>query len=209
MSVVSLPETIFALDAASIYAFAQTQRANEPAALANPNYAGLTDALQHLLPSVKFHLKLAFLGIDPENEGQKRFVSYLRTKEHFTVDACDYRDSYVLPDRGSGVPYQRFSSKISYLAGMVAHRAAHLVVCSDAFDLYYPLLDYVQVRGGKASLVFFRTGMEPRWHRVGLLKEDSPIQFLDLDPFAKGIIGVDLGPAGSPTVKSGLGSLKF
>jgi hypothetical protein len=68
----------------------------------------------------------------------------------------------------------------------------HLVVVTDAFDVYYPLLDYVQNRKGQATIAFFRRGMEDRWQRAGLFDEDSPITFCDLSDDAKPIVGVDL-----------------
>jgi hypothetical protein len=86
----------------------------------------------------------------------------------------------------------------------------HLVVVTDAFDVYYPLLDYVQNRKGKAMIAFFRRGMEDRWQRAGLFDDDSPISFYDLSEDAKAIVGADLASSlGAKEGGKGLADFKL
>lgn len=145
---------------------------------------------------------LAFVAINPEHEGQQKFCAYLRG-QGFTVDETDFRDAFVLPNRE--FPYQRLSTRLTYVAGMLTapydkdqngnlrdRAIPDLVVVTDAFDVFYPLLDYVQNRRGQATIAFFRRGLEDRWQRAGLFDADSPIKFCDLSDNAKAIVGADL-----------------
>jgi hypothetical protein len=195
------------VDATSIFAFQQYLKDHDYSVQGNPNYAALLDALRCEFPENDFNPKLAFVAISFEHEGQKKFCTFLQ-HQGFIVDPTDYRDAFVLPDRSS--PYQRLSTRLTYVAGMLSAKRPHLVVVTDAFDTYYPLLDFVQTRGGKVSLAFFRSGLEARWQRAGLFNDDSPIHFVDLDLYAKSILGADLGSRqGPPIGKTGLGSLKI
>jgi hypothetical protein len=158
----------------------------------------------------------AFVAINPEHEGQQKFCAFLRG-QGFTVDETDFRDAFIIPTRDN--PYQRLSTRITYIAGMLAapydkagkpRQLPHLLVVTDAFDTYYPLLDYVQNRNGQVTIAFFKRGMEDRWQRAGLLDEDSPIKFLDLSDNAKAIIGADLGSSfGAKEGGKGLADFKL
>lgn len=167
-----------------------------------------------------FERMLAFVAINPEHEGQQKFCAYLRG-QGFTVDETDFRDAFVLPNRE--FPYQRLSTRLTYVAGMLTapydkdgqgnlreREIPHLVVVTDAFDVYYPLLDYVQNRKGQAMIAFFRRGMEDRWQRAGLFDDDSPIKFCDLSGDAKAIVGADLASSlGSKEGGKGLANFKL
>jgi hypothetical protein len=167
----------------------------------------LIEALRKEFAESTFQPQVAFVAVSFDNEGQKKFCAFLQ-HQGFTVDATDYRDAFVLPDKSN--PYQRLSTRVTYVAGLLASKKPDVVVVTDAFDTYYPLLDLVQNRGGNVTIAFFRSGMEPRWQRVGLMNEDSPIQFRDLDSYAKSIVGADLGSNQiSPLGRTGLGGLKF
>ena len=187
------------VDATSIYAFQRDLKESGNPVQSNPNYGALMDSLLNKFEGDRFAPMLAFVAINPEHEGQQKFCAFLRG-QGFTVDETDFRDAYIVPDRTS--PYQRLSTRLVYIAGMLTaprdkqgdeREIPHLVVVTDAFDVYYPLLDYVRHREGKATITFFRWGMEDRWHRAGLFDKDSPIKFCDLNDDAKAIVGVDLG----------------
>jgi hypothetical protein len=205
------PERIMSLallvDTASIFSFRQSLEGRDFPLQSNINYAALLDALHLKFPDQEFDPKLAFVAIDPENEGQKKFINFLQhQKMGFMVEPCDYRDAFILPDRASH--YQRLSTRVTYVAGMLARQHPHLVVVTDAFDVYYPLLDYVEVRSGEVSLAFFRSGLESRWHRTGIFDRDSKIGFVDLDPYAKAIIGGDLVSTGPAIERRGMANIK-
>jgi hypothetical protein len=196
------------VDTTSVFAFHQYLKDHDYPVQGNPNYAALLDAIKTEFPDDEFNPKLAFVAVSFENEGQKKFSTFLQHQLGFIVDATDYRDAFILPDRSN--PYQRLSTRITYVAGMLSPKRPHIVVVTDAFDVYYPLLDLVQNRGGKVSIAFFRSGLEARWPRAGLFNDDSVIKFVDLDPYGKTIIGSDLASVRGPSIgRSGLGSLKI
>lgn len=195
------------LDTTTLPAFQQSLRDSGHVVTGNPDYSALLDALQPMFLDKVFEPRLAFVAVNFDNPAQKKFVSYLEHHLSFVVDQTDFRDAFILPDRKSG--YQRLSTRIAYVAGMLSARKPELVVVSDAFDVYYPLLDIVQNRGGRVTLAFFRSALEPRWERVGLFTNDSPIKFIDLDSYARKIIGANLTSQGFPGRRTGLGSLDF
>jgi hypothetical protein len=218
------------IDATSVFAFQQQLKQQDYAVQGNINYGALLDALKPAAMSPRrdsmsgsglrvgsrtvsfpgsrantgvssdlFDYMFAFVAINPEHEGQQKFCAFLRG-QGFAVDETDFRDAFIIPTRDN--PYQRLSTRIAYIAGMLAspydnggkkRQVPHLLVVTDAFDTYYPLLDYVQNRNGEVTIAFFKRGMEDRWQRHGLFDEDSPIKFRDLSDDAKSIIGADLG----------------
>jgi len=229
------------VDATSVFAFQQYLKQHEYPVHGNINYGALLSALnRRIAPSEGFgglvgsrdgsgygdgsgrgkrscfELMFAFVAINPEHEGQQKFCAFLRG-QGFTVDETDFRDAFVVPNRE--FPYQRLSTRLTYLAGMLAapyddkgkrRELPHLVVVTDAFDVYYPLLDYVQNRNGRVTIAFFRRGMEERWQRAGLFDQDSPIAFCDLSDDAKAIVGADLASSlGIKEGGKGLGDFKL
>ena len=208
------------VDATPIFAFQQFLKERDYPVQGNINYGALLESLHKKFEGEQFGTMLAFTAINPQHDGQRRFCDYLRG-QGFTVDETDFRDAFILPNREHA--YQRLSTRLTYVVGMLtapygddgkgnAHRRElpHLVIVTDAFDVYYPLLDYVQTRSGQVTIVFFRRGMEDRWQRAGLFDEDSPIQFCDLSDDAKAIVGADLGSSlGAKEGGTGLADFKL
>jgi hypothetical protein len=143
------------VDTTSVFAFQQSLKHKFPVQ-GNPNYAALIGTLEAEFPNESLEPRIGLLALDPQNENQKKFSDFMHDKLHFIVDATDFRDAFILPDH----PYQRLSTRITYLAGLFASKRPSLIVVSDAFEIYYPLLDIVQARGGNVTVAFFRTGME-------------------------------------------------
>jgi hypothetical protein len=131
-------------------------------------------------------LDIAFVSIDPHSEAQKRFLDALRAL-NIEQEPIDYRHAFVSSgagDRGER-PAVSLSVHISYLLGLLAERAsAEVVIWSPNFDLYHPLMDFVDVRKGKAVVVYFRPFLDPRWAQSGLF-ESGPIKFYDLEDHAE------------------------
>lgn len=225
------------VDATSVFAFQQYLKQHDYPVQGNINYGALLDALsrsaielllasgpqlrsklgpRHVGSSSPFDLMFAFVAINPEHEGQQKFCSFLRG-QGFTVDETDFRDAFIVPNRE--YPYQRLSTRLAYIAGMLAapydklgnqRELPHLVVVTDAFDVYYPLLDYVKIRKGQVTIAFFRRGMEDRWQRAGLFDGNSPINFHDLSNDAKVIVGADLASSlGAKEGGKGLADFKI
>lgn len=236
------------IDATSIFAFQQYLKQQDYPVQGNINYGALLDALQRPAPASNlraptstsrvrsaprghsasglrsepaaspdsFDNMFAFVAINPEHEGQQKFCAFLRG-QGFTVDETDFRDAFIIPNRESS--YQRLSTRITYIAGMLAapydkdgnrRQPPRLLVVTDAFDTYYPLLDYVQNRNGHVTIAFFKRAMEDRWQRAGLFDDHSPIGFFDLSNDAKAIIGADLGSSvGAKEGGKGLANFKL
>lgn len=217
------------VDATSVFAFQQYLKQRDYPVQGNINYGALLNALNRRIAPGEgfggmlgdrdgsgygdgsgrgnqscFDLLFAFVAINPEHEGQRKFCAFLRG-QGFRVDETDFRDAFVIPNREHA--YQRLSTQMTYLAGMLTapydkdgnrRTPPHLTVVTDAFDVYYPLVDYVKIRKGKVTIAFFKRGMEDRWQRAGLFDDESAIKFCDLSDDAKSIVGADLS--------SGLGS---
>ncbi len=196
------------IDTTTLPAFQQSLREAGHELRGNPDYSALLSTLQQMFPGQLFDPKLAFTAVNFDNVAQKKFVSFLEHQLDFIVDQTDFRDAFVLPDRKSN--YQRLSTKMAYVAGLLARRKPHLVAVTDAFEIYYPLLDIVQNREGRATLAFFKSGLEARWERVGLYSGESQIKFIDLDPYASKIICTNLASVqSSASRKTGLGNLRI
>ena len=236
------------IDATSVFAFQQHLKQQDYPVQGNINYGALLDALQQppLTPnhrrsmsasgsrtgsrthsisgsrsdspssSAPFDNMFAFVAINPEHEGQQKFCAFLRG-QGFTVDETDFRDAFIIPTRDN--PYQRLSTRITYIAGMLAapydkdgkqRQLPHLLVVTDAFDTYYPLLDYVQNRNGQVTIAFVKRVMEDGRQSAGLFDDDSPIKFFYLSEHAKSIIGADLGSSfGAKEGGKGLADFKL
>jgi hypothetical protein len=67
-----------------------------------------------------------------------------------------------------------------------------VVVVTGGFEVFGPLSHFVRRTGGVAVLAFFRRFVDPRWITSGLLDPDGPVRFMDLDPHAETLLGVDL-----------------
>ncbi|HEX4124273.1 MAG TPA: hypothetical protein VHY37_06055, partial [Tepidisphaeraceae bacterium] len=131
------------IDATSIFAFQQHLKQQDYPVQGNINYSALLDALKpstaanprhpgsvstpRTSPRVRsvpgagsspvFDNMFAFVAINPEHEGQQKFCAFLRG-QGFTVDETDFRDAFIIPTRDN--PYQRLSTRITYIAGMLA-----------------------------------------------------------------------------------------
>jgi hypothetical protein len=216
------------VDSTSIFDFQQYLKNHSYPVQGNINYGTLLDTLRRNFGVDSFHPMFAFVAINPEHEGQQKFCAYLRN-QGFVVDETDFRDAFVVPkeayvgaraepnERSKESSYQRLSTRIAYLTGMLTSKhdsrgrertPPHLVVVTDAFDVYYPLLDYAENRGGEVTVAFFRRGMEDRWQRAGLFDDDSPVRFCDLSENGKEILGTDLGSSIGKT-KGGTGLADF
>ncbi len=208
--------TALLVDTTSIYALQKTLKDHKYSVQGNINYGALLESLRKEFPPGSFKPMIAFAAVDPESDTQRKFVDYLA--KDFLVDQTDYRDAFILPDKET--QYQRLSTRIAYVAGMLAvprsaagnQRSAppDLVVVTDAFDTYHPLMDYANNRGGKVSIVFFRAGMEDRWRRTGILDENkvAKLEFRDLSDRSREILGVDIGFTRVPA-KGGTGLAGF
>ena len=141
---------------------------------------------------------LAIATVDPESEGQGRFVGALGQME-ILVEPVDFRHATVTaPLSEDGFRNEKkyvtsLSPNVAYVVGLLAgRRSPEVVIVTRAFELFDPLSDFVTTRGGKAAIAFFRRFLDPRWGLNGLFDADSPIRFIDLDPHSEELLGFDV-----------------
>lgn len=195
------------LDTSAVFDFQQHLKAHDYPVHGSIDYGALVTAVRSQAGTLAFDPMLAFVAIDPEHEGQRKFTYFLDKKLGFIVDETDFRNAFVLPNRESS--YQRLSTRLTYVAGLLAHKPPHIIAVTDAFDVYFPLLDYVQTRGGRVTLAFFRRGLEERWQRTGIFEGKSPLGFFDLSGDADAILGADLSVGIPEKTRTGLGRFKI
>ncbi|KKL50510.1 hypothetical protein LCGC14_2304730 [marine sediment metagenome] len=158
--------TTLLVDTTSLYAFHQHLKTHNYNVPGNINYSALMDSLLQKFPQ-GFDTQIAFTAINPEHTGQQKFCEYL--EKTYIVDIADYRQ----------FRNQRLTTRLTYLMGMLVPKP--IVIVTDDFAVYHPMLDYTQNRRGNISLAFFQRGLDERWNT-------STIDFHELD--AKSILGV-------------------
>jgi len=141
---------------------------------------------------------LAVATIDPDSDGQQRFVKALGHLD-ILVECVDFRHATVTAPLWSDGERQEqkylttLGPSIAYVLGLMAGRnSPEVVIVTRVFEVYEPLLDFVTVRGGKAAVAFFRRFLDPRWAINGLFDTDGPVKFIDLDPSSEELLGVDV-----------------
>jgi hypothetical protein len=154
------------------------------------------------------------VALDQRSEPQRRFTDALRAMG-VHPDGIDYRHTFV--SNPGGVHAERPDRPVSTLAPWIVHaiglmsrhEAPVVVLVSGSFEPYYPLLDFVTKRNGKAFVAFFRRYLDVRWSQfTTLMEDDSPIGWIDLEPQAQQILGVDLlGKEQPPKPATGLSAI--
>lgn len=146
---------------------------------------------------------LALATIDPESEGQSRFITAI-SRLGILVEPIDFRDASVtLPLAEDGERADRrylrtLAPNITYVVGLLAARQSpEVVIVTRAFELFRPLRDFVEKRGGKAAIAFFRRFIDPRFGIAGLFEPDSSVKFIDLEPYAEQLVGCDVRQIGT------------
>jgi hypothetical protein len=153
-------------------------------------------------------MKSVLLATNPASDGQRRFIAILR-QAGFTPDEIHYRDAFVSTPPGispsevsAEAMVESLAARISYILGLVArHDDVQVLVVSHAFELYGPLCDLARrFPKGKVGLAYFRSLLDYRWRPI--VREDqiqsAGIQFMDLEPFARDLFGVDTFDSSAP-----------
>jgi hypothetical protein len=157
----------------------------------------LQESRQHLgfTPSQN---TLAVATVDPESEGQGRFITAI-SRLGVLVEPVDFRDASVtLPLMGDSDRTERryvrsLAPNITYVLGLLASRPSpEVVVVTRTFELFGSLRDFVEKRGGKAAIAFFRRYLDARFGIAGLFEADSKVKFIDLEPHSERILGCDV-----------------
>lgn len=147
----------------------------------------------------------AFLALDPNSEGQRRFRDMLEHNNYVILEE-HYRDAFVsLPagrtlSEASSKPITSLASHLAYTAGLLArYDHPHILLVTHSFELFRPLEDLarrVQDGGGRVGLAYFSSFLDFRWKRVGLLDGKTLVEFMDLEKYGRQLVGVDLVSSG-------------
>jgi len=208
--VVKNPTTVnpTVVDAASIFDACEVIAERVGRAKVTLDYTKLRDRLDRIRVAAGWRpatLNTVILSVDPSSEGQQRFQTML---EHagYEPDVLHYRDSFVSvppgrsPNEMGGKPIVSLAPRIAYVAGLLArHLDPHFLVVSHSFELYGPLTDLARrLTAGKVGIAYFGSLLDYRWKATGLLESvgaGKELQFFDLDPQGRELLGVDLAGA--------------
>ena len=178
---------------------------DQPGPAPNFNYRDCFDLLKESRESLGWppaENSLALATIDPESEGQSRFITAISRLE-ILVEPIDFKNASVtLPLIGDGDRSERryvrtLAPNIAYVLGLLAGRAEErkstpsAIVVTRAFELFGALEDFVD-RGGEAAIAFFRRYLDLRFGLAGLFEIDSKVKFIDLEPHSERIVGCDV-----------------
>lgn len=163
------------------------------------NYGALATVLDRVrrdagLPPAERRVAVVALDYDNENQGK---LAVAMERQGIAVARVDFRHAYVSVPAGDGESKapnpQSLTHWMTYMCGLLAVRPSpSVVLVSGAFELAGPMADFVEARGGKAVLAFFRRMLNKRWIDNGLLENEMPLRFADLEPDSREVLGVDL-----------------
>lgn len=162
-------------------------------------------------PASAFDPALFFTTYDAQNEGQAKFLAFLKTRVRWQVEARPVWDADPLP---KDAPWERnerrnefirFDSSIAFALGRLAERRDRIIVVTDSFALEQPMLAAAEYGGAEIVLAFFGRQLDPRW--LPIVKESQgKITFWDLDENSQALFGRE--PPNRVMSTTGLASLK-
>jgi hypothetical protein len=141
-----------------------------------------------------FDPALFFTTFDPQNEGQAKFLAFLRTRLQWQEEVRAVWDADPLP---KDAPWERserrnefirFDASIAFALGRLVERRDKIVVVTDSFGLEQPILAASEYKGTEIVLAFFGRQMDPRWLPV-VGGDDVRITFWDLDNSSQALFG--------------------
>jgi len=163
--------------------------------------------VRHQFGMSKAQVTIASVTRDPHSERQGSFIESLR-RTGMVVDEINFWWAWVEQIGQRPEPRERVASlapTIAYLLGLAAGRAEALpdtkpeaVVVTGSFEICRSCLDFVDNRGGKLVIAFYKSFLDPRWTSEGLFEEGFPIGFYNLDPESEALMGVPSPQATGP-----------
>lgn len=163
------------------------------------DYEALDRVLRAKAQVTGFNPAIFFTTYDPTNEGQSKFLTFLRSRLQWAIETRPVWDADPLP---RDAPWERserrnefirFDAPIAFAVGRLVDRCKQVIVISDSFGLEQPLQAAGQMNIAKIILAFFAHHIDPRW--PGSLKGDrTHVEFWDLDESEEAIFGRDSKP---------------
>jgi hypothetical protein len=127
-----------------------------------------------------------FTTYDAQNEGQAKFLAFLRSRLDWKIETRAVWDADPLP---KDAPWERterrnefirFDSSIAFALGRLLDRRHRIIIVTDSFALEQPMLAAAEYKRAEIVLAFFGSQLDPRWIPI-IRGEDSKIRFWDLD----------------------------
>ena len=134
-----------------------------------------------------------------QNEGQSRFLEFAERDLRWEVRRFTPAASYMVEptmligwssDSRSASRLVRFDASVAFAIGRLAETHTPLVVVSDSFALEEPLRRAAHLSPGSSSLylAFFGRALDSRWQ--GVLRKESPVDFIDFDEHEDRLFGI-------------------
>lgn len=146
------------------------------------NYEALDRFLKQQLEVRSFSPALFFTAFDPANEGQEKFLSFLKTRLGWFVEAipiwkadASLRDSNRSDRSGRDI---RFDAYLSFALGRLVDRRDKIVLLSDSYGLAGVASEAATYKT-KIFLSFFGSQLDSRWHAH--LFDQQSVSWIDLD----------------------------
>lgn len=212
------PKHVNLIDCSSLLEAGESIASAEASNRVQVEYPKLFETLQTIRSQQQWapaDVSIALVSANEESESQQRFTAML-SRSGFETDVSSYRDNYVSVPPGRRPsdfynqekgqrPLVSLSSRIAYALGVLARWPdAQIVVVSHAFELYWPMHNFLQRNpGAKVALAYFPGLLDHRWKQARL---DTKIHFLDLEE-AELFGGMDFRRRGSSFTASGLSRL--
>lgn len=161
------------------------------------DYEALNRILTEKAGVSSFDPALFFTTYDAQNEGQAKFLNFLRTRIQWKDEPRPVWDADPLP---KDAPWERterrnefirFDAPIAFALGRLLDRRDKIVVVTDSFGLEQPLLAASEYREAAIVLAFFGRQLDQRWLPV---LQRSRIDFWDLDDNSEALFGRDATP---------------
>jgi hypothetical protein len=162
------------------------------------DYEALNRVLTEKAGVSSFDPALFFTTYDAQNEGQAKFLTFLRTRIHWKDEPRPVWDADPLP---KDAPWERserrnefirFDAPIAFALGRLVDRRDRIVVVTDSFALEQPMLAASEYSKAEIVLAFFGRQLDQRW--LPIVQPGGRIKFWDLDEDSEALFGRDSGP---------------
>jgi hypothetical protein len=163
------------------------------------DYEELSRYLRERAGVPNFDPAIFFTTYDAQNEGQAKFLSFVRNRLQWEPETRPVWDADPLPkdapwERGERRnEFIRFDAPIAFALGRLVDRKELVIVVTDSFAVEQPML--AASAYGKATIVlaFFGQQLDPRWLPV-VRGGDNRIEFWDLDEISDSLFGREAAP---------------
>jgi hypothetical protein len=158
------------------------------------DYEALNRVLTDKAGISAFDPALFFTTYDAQNEGQAKFLNFLRTRLHWTDEPRPVWDADPLP---KDAPWERserrnefirFDASLAFALGRLVALRDRIVVVTDSFALEQPMLAASEYQQAEIVLAFFGRQLDQRWVPV-VQAGNTRIKFWDLDEHSREIFG--------------------